>query len=52
MVVFATALILPVAVTFLGLACAGVWSRFNQWTIQYARDYISICPDKRRAPPV
>jgi 4-amino-4-deoxy-L-arabinose transferase-like glycosyltransferase len=42
--VFTTALILPVAVTFLGLACAGVWSRFNQWTIHYATDYISICP--------
>jgi len=43
-VVFSAAAILPLLVTVLGLACAGVWDRFDQWTIQYAREYVSIFP--------
>jgi len=42
--VFIVATALPLLITFIELACAGVWARFNQWTIQYARDYVSIFP--------
>ena len=42
--VFIVATALPLLISFIELACAGVWARFNQWTIQYARDYVSIFP--------
>lgn len=35
---------LPLLVTGLGLAYAGVWHQFCFWTIQYAREYASLLP--------
>jgi hypothetical protein len=32
----------PLLLTFSLLALAGVWDRFNFWTIQYARQYVAI----------
>jgi hypothetical protein len=43
-IVFSVAALFPLLTTGAGLACAGVWDRFNQWTIQYARDYVSMSP--------
>jgi hypothetical protein len=40
--IFSIAVILPLLVTAIGLAWAGVWDRFYLWTIQYAREYVSI----------
>jgi len=34
----------PLLLTFALLALAGVWGRFFHWTIQYAREYVSIFP--------
>jgi hypothetical protein len=34
----------PLLLAFALLAAAGVWDRFYFWTIQYAREYISIFP--------
>ena len=34
----------PLLLTFALLALAGVWGRFYYWTIQYAREYVSIFP--------
>jgi hypothetical protein len=42
--IFSVSALLPLLITAIGLACAGVWDRFDQWTIQYARDYVSIFP--------
>ena len=36
--------VIPLLMAAVGLACAGVWSRFYFWTIQYAREYVSIFP--------
>jgi hypothetical protein len=47
--VFTSALILPLVLVALWLDRAGVWDRFYLWTIQYAREYISILP-VRTAP--
>jgi hypothetical protein len=35
---------LPLAPMAIGLACAGVWGRFDFWTLQYARQYVSFFP--------
>jgi hypothetical protein len=43
-VVFGLATVLPLLLMAMGLAWAGVWDRFNLWTIQYARDYIADFP--------
>ena len=40
--IFSIAAILPLLVTAIGLAWAGVWDHFYLWTIQYAREYVSI----------
>ena len=40
--VFSVATILPLSVMLMGLAWAGVWDRFYQWTILYASEYISM----------
>ena len=42
--VFLGGLAVPLLLTFALLALAGVWDRFNFWTIQYAREYVSIFP--------
>lgn len=42
--IFFAAAAIPLLLTAIGLAWAGVWDRFNLWTIQYARDYVSIFP--------
>jgi hypothetical protein len=41
---FAITTAIPLLVTAGGLVWAGVWDRFNLWTIQYAREYVSIFP--------
>jgi Dolichyl-phosphate-mannose-protein mannosyltransferase len=41
---FLGGLVAPVLLTFALLMLAGVWDRFNFWTIQYARQYVSIFP--------
>jgi hypothetical protein len=43
-VIFSTAAAIPLLLTAIGLAWAGVWNRFYAWTIQYAREYVSIFP--------
>ena len=35
---------LPLLLTAAAMAWAGVWDRFNFWTIEYARQYVSIFP--------
>ena len=42
--VFLGGMAVPLLLTFAVLALAGVWDRFNFWTIQYARQYVSIFP--------
>ncbi|HWY32383.1 MAG TPA: glycosyltransferase family 39 protein, partial [Candidatus Acidoferrum sp.] len=42
--IYSVSALLPLLITAIGLACAGVWDRFDQWTIQYARDYVSLSP--------
>ncbi len=42
--VFAGGVAAPLLLTFALLALAGVWGRFNFWTMQYAREYVSILP--------
>ncbi len=42
--IFAVTAAIPLLLTAIGLAWAGVWDRFNLWTIQYAREYVSIFP--------
>jgi hypothetical protein len=43
-VIFSIATTVPLLLTGIGLAWAGVWDRFDLWTIQYAREYVSIFP--------
>jgi len=42
--VFVGGVAAPLLLTFALLALAGVWGRFFHWTIQYAREYVSIFP--------
>jgi len=42
--VFLAGVAAPLLLTFALLAWAGVWERFNFWTMQYARQYVSIFP--------
>jgi hypothetical protein len=42
--IFLGGLAAPLLLTFALLALAGVWDRFSFWTIQYAREYVSIFP--------
>ncbi len=42
--IFVGGVITPLLLTLAALALAGVWGRFNFWTIQYAREYVSIFP--------
>jgi hypothetical protein len=42
--VFFGGIAIPLLLTFALLALAGVWNRFDFWTIQYAREYVSIFP--------
>lgn len=42
--IFCVAAGLPFLVMAICLVRAGVWDRFNLWTIQYARAYVSIVP--------
>jgi len=42
--IFSISTVVPLLLTSVGLAWAGVWERFNLWTIQYAREYVSIFP--------
>ncbi len=44
LVILAAGTALPLLITAIVLARAGVWGRFNFWTIQYARQYVSIFP--------
>lgn len=41
--------IVPLLITAVGFACAGLWSQFSYWTFDYARQYVSILP-LRTAP--
>lgn len=41
---FAAGAALPLASMAVVLAASGVWQRFDLWTIQYARQYVSIFP--------
>ena len=43
-VAFFAAFAVPLLLTAVLLARAGVWHRFYFWTIQYAREYVSIFP--------
>jgi hypothetical protein len=42
--VFAAGIALPLTVTAVVLAVTGVWPRFVFWTIDYARQYVSLSP--------
>jgi Dolichyl-phosphate-mannose-protein mannosyltransferase len=42
--IFIIGVAVPLLLTFALLALAGVWGRFNFWTIRYAREYVSIFP--------
>jgi hypothetical protein len=42
--VFLISTVIPLSLTAIVLVRAGVWDRFNLWTIQYAREYVSIFP--------
>ncbi|MEJ0090629.1 MAG: glycosyltransferase family 39 protein [Limisphaerales bacterium] len=39
---FVAGVALPLVLTAAGLALCGVWNRFTFWTIEYARQYVSI----------
>ena len=41
---FAGGLLLPLVVAVIALVAAGVWHNFDFWTIQYARQYVSLFP--------
>ena len=41
--------VLPLLITAIGFACAGLWGKFIFWTFQYAHQYVSILP-LRAAP--
>jgi hypothetical protein len=43
-VLFCAGCIVPLSVTAIGFACAGLWHAFVLWTFQYARQYVSMLP--------
>ncbi len=42
--------ILPLLITAIGFACAGLWGKFIFWTFQYAHQYVSIRLPLRATP--
>jgi hypothetical protein len=48
--IFVAGTALPLALMAVALAGSGVWQRFDFWTIEYARQYVSILP--ARAVPI
>lgn len=42
--IFLAGATVPLLLTAAAMAWAGVWDRFTFWTIQYAREYVSIIP--------
>ena len=41
---FCAGCVIPILVTAIGFACAGLWKPFIFWTFQYARQYVSMLP--------